>query len=490
MKNNTLPDRIIYAITPIIAFLFLLLFSTSTSPLYLHDGVDSIIYKTMGLALLKGKTLYVDIFDHKGFILYLINAIGLWISSGRWGLFIIQVFGLTVALAFMYKTARLFTSNRWAFASVFVALLFLIGVFEGGNLTEEWNVYLFCINLYVILKYFRDNTYSPFPYKNALLLGVLFGIGFFIRPNDAVAQFGGALFGILLWRLKQKDVKNAFSTIGFFALGLLLITTPILIYFATKHAVNDILYGMIFYNQEYAGGIIPMVFSLFRHEKLSILLVLITLCLLLYNKKDKVVLWAIVPMCCLQLQLIGTRMFPHYLIVLLPFISLLVAVTSSNNNKLLKIATITILICNPFVNDRQIAIASANSAIGDYYCFKNNKSYMPKYKYETESLLNNVPDDRKDSIFNYNLEFEIKALLLNDIVQCNKITFASNEKLKQADCLSKTNPPFVIVCTASDSYKNDIYLTNQYKPIAHTDTEICNFILYKRITPYYNNTTD
>lgn len=480
MNNNSIHKWILYAIFLIIAFLFLLLFSTTTSPLYLHDGVDSIIYKTMGLALLKGKTLYVDIFDHKGFILYLINAIGLWISTDRWGLFLIQVLGLSVALLFMYKTARLFTSNRWAIAAVLIALLFLIGVFQGGNLTEEWNVYLFCISLYIVSIYFRYNASKSFPFKSAFFLGVLFGIGFFIRPNDAVAQIGGALLGVILWRLKQKDLKNIISTIGFFVFGTFLITSPIFLYFATKHAIGDMLYGLIIFNQEYAGGWGKMFVSIFSHNKLSILLVLITLCVFLYNKEDKVFLWAIVPICFLQLLFIGIRMFPHYLIVLMPFISLLVAIASMHRDITLKIITLFIFLCTPIVNDRQIVIASANTTIGNYYCYKNNKTFFPKYKFETESLLNNVPDEKKDSIFNYNLEFEIRALLINNLVQCNKITFASNDKLTQTDRLSKIIPPYVLVWSASNCYKEDKYLNNHYEPIAHTDTNICKFILYKR----------
>lgn len=435
----------------------------------------------MGLALLKGKTLYVDIFDHKGFILYLINAIGIGITTERWGLFLIQVLGMSMALMFLYKTAKIFTSNRWAFISIIIALFFLIGVLGGGNLTEEWNLYLFCINLYIVCNYFKNNADAPFPIKSAFLLGILFGISFFIRPNDAVAQIGGALFGVILWRLKQKDSKNFFYTIGFFFVGFFSIASPILVYFASKNAVSDMLYGLIFFNQEYAGGLWEMLVSVFSHNKLSVLLVLITLCFLLYNNKRKIFLWVIVPMCLLQLILIGIRMFSHYLIVLMPFISLIIAIASVHHNKLLKYIAITILICNPFINDRQIAIASANETIGNYYCYKNNNTFVPKYKNETEKLLNNVPEDKRDSIFNYNLEFEIRALLINNIVQCNKITFATNIKIAQSDQLSKTIPPYVIVWSESDCYKKDHYLNNHYEPIANTDSSVCKFILFKRI---------
>ena len=54
----------------LVSFVFVTLFSRSTSFLYVFEGGDPAIFKQMGLALLRGKTLYVDYFDNKGCILY------------------------------------------------------------------------------------------------------------------------------------------------------------------------------------------------------------------------------------------------------------------------------------------------------------------------------------------------------------------------------------------------------------------------------------
>ena len=59
----------------LVSFVFVTLFSRSTSFLYAFEGFDAAIFKQMGLAVLKGKTLYIDYFDNKGCFLYFIQAL-------------------------------------------------------------------------------------------------------------------------------------------------------------------------------------------------------------------------------------------------------------------------------------------------------------------------------------------------------------------------------------------------------------------------------
>ena len=57
----------------IVSFITLLLFAISVSPISLFEGYDSCVFKQMGLAILQGKTPYVDLFDHKGPLIYFYN---------------------------------------------------------------------------------------------------------------------------------------------------------------------------------------------------------------------------------------------------------------------------------------------------------------------------------------------------------------------------------------------------------------------------------
>ena len=63
----------------LVSFLFVTLFSRATSFLYVFEGADPSIFKQMGLAVLKGKLLYIDYFDNKDSPTHLLE--NRWIST-------------------------------------------------------------------------------------------------------------------------------------------------------------------------------------------------------------------------------------------------------------------------------------------------------------------------------------------------------------------------------------------------------------------------
>ena len=85
-------------ITSVAGFLFLLLQSVSTSPLFTWSYIDSTIFRLMGLSLVRGGNLYLTTMDSKGPVLFFIEALGAWISSGIIGIFLVQYLFLLVTL--------------------------------------------------------------------------------------------------------------------------------------------------------------------------------------------------------------------------------------------------------------------------------------------------------------------------------------------------------------------------------------------------------
>lgn len=76
MRDRNIPKRDI-VLLGIIAFLFVLIFSFSTSPLYPNYwGSDSAQFQTIGMAWASGKIPYRDIFDHKGPFIFWVNMLG------------------------------------------------------------------------------------------------------------------------------------------------------------------------------------------------------------------------------------------------------------------------------------------------------------------------------------------------------------------------------------------------------------------------------
>ena len=74
-------------------------FHLTVNPFTLYNGYDQAIFEQMGLGMLQGRIPYVDLFDHKGFLLYIINAAGLWLSPGHLGIYLIL--SLSLSLTFL-----------------------------------------------------------------------------------------------------------------------------------------------------------------------------------------------------------------------------------------------------------------------------------------------------------------------------------------------------------------------------------------------------
>ena len=108
-----------------VSFVFVTLFSRSTSFLYVFEGGDPAIFKQMGLAILKGKTIYVDYFDNKGCILYFIQAFGLWLG-GDFFILLMQAISLTITLVIWDKMIALYRDEKDRFVCLSIALLLLL----------------------------------------------------------------------------------------------------------------------------------------------------------------------------------------------------------------------------------------------------------------------------------------------------------------------------------------------------------------------------
>ena len=92
------------------AVLFLAFFSTTTSPLYPNNyGVDSAFYRVIGTSVIRGKTLYKDIWDNKGPVLFFIQALGALKGTRNAELsitFLLQILSLFLSLFFIMKAGR------------------------------------------------------------------------------------------------------------------------------------------------------------------------------------------------------------------------------------------------------------------------------------------------------------------------------------------------------------------------------------------------
>lgn len=434
---------------PFLATIFLLVVSGCTSPLCHADGGDSTIYKLLGLGIVQGRLPYVDLFDNKGTYLYLINALGQWLIPGRWGLFLLQIVSLTTTLILLFRTARLCLTPAKSLLAVILSLFLLAGCYQGGNHVEEWMLPFLAWSFYLaadLLNRSRSTITTRILIRRAFIWGICFGIVLLLRPNDAVAFFGGIFIGLILWLLYHRKTTPAIPTALLFLAGTLLAVIPIVIWFACHGALNDLWYGMFGANSQVAGGIIGQLKTLLTWGKWAILLLMVTLCVMIANTSYRSLFWVVIPICLLQLTCIGGKMYAHYFIPLFPLIVLYMTMLLRQRNLSVTILAVAIL-CLSHRPLPRMAVFNIVSSIKEI-C-----------KPSQDLVLCPIPAEERTSVWNYSADpwrpgIPMAWLVNNGVVQCNRKTGSLDVYVNEVD-FQRITPLWVV--SYGDEFEKSIY---------------------------------
>lgn len=384
----------------IIALAFLLCFSVTTSPLYNFCSSDSALFALMGQAFLDGKILYKDIFDHKGPILFFIEALGQFVIPGRLGIFIFQLINLTFILFFVQKMASFFVANKQAWIIILVSLIFLFNPFGGGNLTEEYSLLFLIVPLYLVIRDFKQVT-PVYPLKYTFIYGLCFTLIAFIRISNA-APLAGIILTVIVFLIREGKWKSLLMHSLVFILAIIVVTVPICIYFYSKDALYDMFYGTFIFNMKYAGNSVNFDFRyalVFLFGFAVVLFAVFNSYIYYKNTKNARILLLICLMSVLSLIAVNMGMiYLHYQVILLPLLALAVAITitnwqNKNSYKLQKYAIILSLIIFiiPFLYFTRNTLISA---------YSNCKFGMSVFNYPEFT----IPEEEKSNVLAYNLD--------------------------------------------------------------------------------------
>lgn len=371
------------------SILFLLVFSWSTSPLYMLFGGDSPWYQIIGLGITQGKVPYVDLFDHKGPLVFFADALGFSLGCGKLGIFFLQVAFMTVTFTFIYKTAALFASTPKRAAAAFaLTLIPLVDFIIEGNQCEEWMLPWTSVSLYLICRYILSGEEKHSPWMS-LFYGLSFGVLFYIRPNDGVMWVASLFLGLFILWLVRKQYRQILPNVGAFLGGALTVSAFVFGYFLKHNAVGDFLYGMIFLNLHYAGD----AFFTWGGSGMIIIPAIIIVAILIMAKRDgrKDFRYIFIPMLVLVIALIGKRDFYHYLIPFVPTIAVCFAMCLEHRWK-----AFLWIVCVLF----------AVFSFREFKCITKgllNKARYTEFYEQTDALLDNVPEAERNNIWNYNL---------------------------------------------------------------------------------------
>ncbi len=145
-----------YLVLLVSTLVFLLLFSSSTSPFYVCPELyDSGVFQLIGKSWAQGKIPYVDIWDTKGPLVFFINAIGYWGGQRKIGVFVLQDIFLFASMAYAFKIISLEYNKRSALLLTLALMLYFANTCEGGNNVEEYVLPFLFISFYNICRWLR-----------------------------------------------------------------------------------------------------------------------------------------------------------------------------------------------------------------------------------------------------------------------------------------------------------------------------------------------
>lgn len=398
----------------LVSFVFVTLFSRATSFLYIFEGADPSIFKQMGLAVLKGKTLYIDYFDNKGCLLYFIHAFGLWLG-GNFIILLMQALSLTVTLAIWNKMLALYQNRRQRIICLCVALFMLVCFYGAGDQTQEWCLPFISYPLLVFTRAHKDKL--DVRLGQMLLIGLCFGIITFIQVNNAAAFLG---FVAYLWiqYLLHKEFGKLFRSIGYFLAGWLMIAIPCVLYFYLKagwHGVHEMVYASFLSNLEYIGTQYNT--QWFHWIPYTLFLLAFLLLNTINLQKQRALSVPILFACLLFVGTFGRLCNNFYLMALLPLCVLSMVFLKFKKARTIKLTLAVML----------MESAIFMGSIGFYHVVSD--LILQKEKevaiYERfHQCVADIPESEYDSIYNYNLGWHGTSMMEHEgMLQCNRVLF-------------------------------------------------------------------
>lgn len=324
-------EQLLYVI--LLSVIFILLFSTTTSPLYNNPkSGDSAAFQLMGKYWSEGFLPYVDLWDLKGPIIFWINAVGYWMTGSAFGILILQVLFMTAFGLITLMMLKFEYSGKLAYLLLLVILMGGAFLFSDGNTVEEYALPFLMGSFYFLYRWGKsvseEKTVVYHKPVWAFMYGVTFAFCLLTRVTNAVGMCFGVLV-VLIYLICHGAWHNIFRNALAFILGCMLLIIPFVVYFACKGALYDLWYGTILYSIKYYENSSFNFFSLPWKSMIYMLMVWVSYVLLLLIgifkyfflkcQKTAGLLWLSVSIGTF-LWIFTSNGFVHYSIIGIPYI--------------------------------------------------------------------------------------------------------------------------------------------------------------------------
>lgn len=220
------------------------------SPLFQQlPSWDSGVFLYTGWRLTQGDLLYLDVWDHKPPLVFVINAVGVMLGGGsRWGVWAIEFVLMLVSALLAFSLIRRAFGNLPA---VYGSVAWLVNAFvtmDGGNYTTEYGLPLQFGLLWLV----GTAPASGVSMRRAFVLGILSALLFWLKQND----IGIPLALVLVFALdfgrgqRSKSLQALMAMIG----GAALVSALVILPFLLQRTLAEFWDAAFLYNFEYIGG--------------------------------------------------------------------------------------------------------------------------------------------------------------------------------------------------------------------------------------------
>ena len=205
---------------------------TNNLPL-MHDcGIFSYIAYVMQ----NGMNMYVDAWDNKGPLLYMIYYIGMCLS-GEFGVYLLEYISLAVMTIFGYKTIKLITKDKGlSVIGIIYSLTIWVPTHEMGTFSEVFALPFMMIGIYLFTKCILNNI--SLPKSNIILWGICCTALALLRLNILLVFLPlFIIIGITL--LTQKRIKELGNWLLYGLIGFVLALLPMVVYLFINDALIE-----------------------------------------------------------------------------------------------------------------------------------------------------------------------------------------------------------------------------------------------------------
>ena len=470
MKQHSFSQWASYGILLISSALFLFFFSTTTSPLFRHYPFwfygDSGVFREMGLCLLKGGTPYVDLFDHKGPVLWFIQAFGIWISHG-WGLLLLQTLSLFCTLLIWFKTTLLICGKQIpSLITTILSLIFFLAFYEHGNLSEEWSLPYISLPIYLYIKQCKTvkNTKTPiYNHTDTFILGLCVGILAMIRLNNTAPLIGFALWHFIRC-IQGKEYKKLWTDVALITGGVVIIFILCSAFYLIKagwNGVFEMIYGTFIFNFEYYNLSTRQSLSFLSNYIIPIGFLVITLICFSKNKSSFNINAPLIISYIFTFLSMGSQDYGHYMIIFVPLFVITSGLVVNIGKVWIYIFPLLLII--PSIQRGYDA--------ADYLLFRlrGKTANNTELKDGFHRFISSIEPKERTSIYNYRLEFMGSGLFADEnICQCNRIIYQRHydisSRLQQYEATHgiKDLQPIWVLTQSPRPVANDEYLSTHY----------------------------